>query len=224
MMFIHQLGQQGTQLKQRGHRWDPAFVASPLSLSNNDQLLTLAQGNSSVAKTVPTLGNGQSSGKWYCEFRWIRLAAGGTTSNGVGVATSDFSFGSANLGGGTSGNLGAGLWPDSTGSTGRIYRSGTFITGIGITEPGNGDIIMVAMDVTALNLWFGVNGTWHNSGNPASGTNPSVTSANLAASKTWFPACSPWTADAGVGNDTKIDILSSIDECVYAVPSGFAYW
>ena len=35
--------------------------------------------------------------------------------------------------------------------------------------------IMLALDADARKIWYGVNGTWYNSGNPASGTNPSHT-------------------------------------------------
>lgn len=224
MKFNLTHGQIGSRVLGPQSRWDSAFVASPLSLETGDRVVVLSVGSSAIAKTVPTRGNRKSSGKWYAEFLCTRLVAGGTTTNGMGVAASDFSFGSANLAGGTTGDLGAGLWPDSTGSAGRIYRSGTFITGVGISEPVTGSVVMVAMDIDARNLWFGVNGTWHNSGNPAAGTNASVASANLAASKVWSPACTPWSSDSGAGNETKIRILSGESECVYVAPGGFFYW
>lgn len=37
------------------------------------------------------------------------------------------------------------------------------------------DVIMFAVDVDAGLIWVGKNGTWHNSGNPAGGTNPTTT-------------------------------------------------
>ena len=46
----------------------------------------------------------------------------------------------------------------------------------GINNADDGDIINVAWEKTAttLKVWFGLNGTYFNSGNPASGTNPAV--------------------------------------------------
>ena len=46
----------------------------------------------------------------------------------------------------------------------------------GITAAADGDIINVAWEKTAttLKVWFGLNGTYFNSGNPSSGTNPAV--------------------------------------------------
>lgn len=81
---------------------------------------------------------------------------------------------------------------------------------------------MVAMDIDARLIWFGTNGTWSGGGNPAAGTGASVGSANLAASKTWLPTCTPYTADAG--RDNRFDINSGSSECAYAAPAGFGYW
>jgi len=38
-----------------------------------------------------------------------------------------------------------------------------------------GDIFMVAYDVDASKVWFGRNGTWYGSGDPAAGTNAAFT-------------------------------------------------
>jgi hypothetical protein len=40
----------------------------------------------------------------------------------------------------------------------------------------DGDVLIVAMDVDAGKLWMGRNGVWFNSGNPAAGTNPIISS------------------------------------------------
>ena len=39
----------------------------------------------------------------------------------------------------------------------------------------NNDIIMIALDLTNYKIYFGKNGSWFNSGNPANGTNPAFT-------------------------------------------------
>ena len=38
-------------------------------------------------------------------------------------------------------------------------------------SPAGGDVIMVAIDATTRKVWFGRNGTWNGSGDPAAGTN-----------------------------------------------------
>lgn len=204
-----------------GSRWRASDVSSPLSLTNSDQRLVLAANNSSIAKTV-AVDAFKSTGKWYAEVKFVHIYPGGTTTNGAGIAASTFAFGSSALATGTSGNDAVGVWPDSTGSTPRIYRGGGFISGIGINEPGDGDIIMLAMDVDARKLWVGINGTWHNSGDPGAGTGETIDSTYLAASKSWAPAASPWSSEVGAA--TTMDILSGSDECQYSLPSGFSYW
>ena len=43
------------------------------------------------------------------------------------------------------------------------------------TAIANGDTIMVAVNTSTGNAWWGRNGTWDNSGNPATGANPAFT-------------------------------------------------
>lgn len=55
-------------------------------------------------------------------------------------------------------------------SNGRCYNFNSY--GSGYTVYTGSDVIMVALDFTAGKIWWGVNGTWENSGDPANGTNP----------------------------------------------------
>ena len=50
----------------------------------------------------------------------------------------------------------------------------------------DGDIMMGALDLDNGKIWFGKNGAWFNSGNPASGTNEAFSS--ISASNTYFPS------------------------------------
>lgn len=52
------------------------------------------------------------------------------------------------------------------------------------TQAVTNDVIMTAFDPTTGNIWFGRNGTWLNSGNPATGANPSAT---ISTSPTYMP-------------------------------------
>ena len=51
-----------------------------------------------------------------------------------------------------------------------------------------GDIVMVAFDADTKKIWFGKNGTWSSSGNPATGANPSYTYSGTATSDFTFGA------------------------------------
>lgn len=55
---------------------------------------------------------------------------------------------------------------------------GVDITGVSGFE--GGDVLMFALDRTAGNFWIGKNGTWFNSGNPATSTNPQVTNMDCS--------------------------------------------
>ena len=58
---------------------------------------------------------------------------------------------------------------------------------------GNNAIIMCAVDVTAGKLWWGVDGAWLNSGDPANGTNAGATFAAGT-------SITPWTEQYNVGD------------------------
>ena len=65
---------------------------------------------------------------------------------------------------------------DNTGSTGMTDNWGTVtLTETGVTAATNGDIIGFALDLDNKKLFISKNGTYYNSGNPATGTNPQAT-------------------------------------------------
>lgn len=79
---------------------------------------------------------------------------------------------------------------------------------------GAGDIIGVAWDVTANKIFFALNNTWQNSGDPVAGTNPAyATTAGVQ-----DPGMSA-KSGAPVGT-----IAASSSTCAYAPPSGYTYW
>ncbi len=76
------------------------------------------------------------------------------------------------------------------------------INGPAVTASDNvGDVFQVEVDIDAGKLWFGLNGVWQNSGNPATGVNPTYTGVTGPL----FPACdvlafgsfSAWTLNVG---------------------------
>jgi len=79
------------------------------------------------------------------------------------------------------------LQSDTNGST--IFVDGSNTSTSVFTSTTN-DIIMVAFDPTTKKIWFGKNGTWHNSGNPATGANASYTYSGTATSDFCFAVAS----------------------------------
>jgi len=69
-----------------------------------------------------------------------------------------------------------------------VRTGGSTISGSASDHPtfAEGDFIMVAMDLDNNKLYFGKNGTWNDSGNPASGATGTGSVANLA-SGAWSP-------------------------------------
>ena len=57
------------------------------------------------------------------------------------------------------------------------------------TAPSNNDIIQVAMDLDNSKLYFGLNGTWQNSGDPTSGSTGTGSAFNLASGANYTAAC-----------------------------------
>jgi len=119
---------------------------------------------------------GVSSGKWYAEFK--RTDA--TTIHLFGIVADNFvsdgrtvtdTSGNHDYGRGHTGTL----FLFSTNSTQDIYLDGSDTnTNVDFTTTTN-DIIMIAFDADSKKIWFGKNGTWSSSGDPANGNNPSDT-------------------------------------------------
>jgi hypothetical protein len=74
----------------------------------------------------------------------------------------------------------------TVGGNANIYADGSDTgSDVDFTTTTN-DIVMIAFDPTTKKIWFGKNGTWSNSGDPSSGTNPSYTYSGTATSDFCF--------------------------------------
>ena len=131
--------------------------------------VTFSEGNLQVTKSgngfLNAIANiGASSGKFYAEAKAIS----------IGSVTYGSYIGFVNLEGSnlqnTTGNIGdtpAGSAGISSGG-GYVYYNGQQFTGA-TTATTNNDIVNLAMDLDNGRLYWGINGTYVNSGNPASG-------------------------------------------------------
>jgi hypothetical protein len=157
---------------------------------------------------------GVSKGKWYAEFKF------NDTDCIVGIATTSKDYvGLAEyyLGQGT-GEYGL----DSSG-TPTIYTNGSGTT-YGSGSTASGDIVSVALDLDNNKLYFAKNGTYYNSGNPATNTNGhSITAGeyyiagghgNLSALYGNFGS-PPYSVTGGYTDANGFGNFS------YAVPSGY---
>jgi hypothetical protein len=97
-----------------------------------------------------------SSGKWYCEL--VRTSGSGARLGVVNVNGLNESLGN-----------GANGWCFL--DDGRVFYNGS-ASSYGSAIATN-DIFMIALDIDAGKVWYGNNGTWFASGNPATGANAS---------------------------------------------------
>ena len=148
-----------------------------------------------------------SSGKWYFEFLMVDISGGGYNGFMATTARADVT------GGGGTTDLGQNVdtWGIPNGFTGASRNNGT--NGSTITGITNGQIGMFALDMDTGKFWYGINGTWVNSGNPTTGTNPVY--SNL----------SGYTVAAAIGHggNTYISYTYNFGQrpFAYTAPSGF---
>ena len=126
---------------------------------------TLSNGNLTTA--ITSVGGidstiGVSSGKWYCE---VTLSTVGTDTQ-LGVTNITNGYVSAYLG------QYATSWGCITFNGNRIHNGSQSAYGSSFS---NGDVGMIALDMDTGKWYCGKNGTWFDSGNPVTGTNPAHT-------------------------------------------------
>ena len=194
--------QYGTDTGAGGEVRGNYCVLNPLqsnggTLSNGN--LDYAASTATVFYSIGTLG--AASGKYYFEFT---RNAGNSAYPFVGAFKQGGSVGSY---------LGetADAWTLLLdGGNNGEWRTNGVLSGTSAGTFVNGDIAMVAVDVDAGKIWFGRNGTWAASGNPATGSNAQYT--NL--SGTIAPAVAMYNA-AGLSSNFGQRPFA------YTAPSGF---
>lgn len=144
--------------------FDPANAAAGLVLSNGNRTVRAqAIPPGAVNPVNVLLDTGIVSGKRYIEFRLDLIHNGFMPAVGTLSSAASVSFVSDGSEIGSPGN--------SLRADGTRYGGGV-LTAL-LPAFAAGDVLMLAVDVTAKRLWFGRNGTW--SGNPAANTSPAYT-------------------------------------------------
>ena len=176
--------------------WNSADMHANLSLSGGDLVVT--DGGPIGQKLVRGIQS-FSTGKFYWEYT-VTITGGSAhcvgwcnsvqpTSNQVGRTTTGHGWGYH--------------------ATGRIYHNNTYDS---VDTYSQGNIIMIAIDLAAGKLWFGVNGTWLDSGDPGAGTGEQRNDIN---NLPLFPATSTYEgSQVGTAN-------FGASAFSYSVPSGF---
>ena len=169
----------------------PSNVFATINSLVPSDIASLSNGNTTLrqsdqASAIATLGF--QGGKYYWEvknsnqqsytqivgvLRQARMEASG--NDGYNVGTNDGSWG---------------YFMQSNQDNGKSFHNNS-LGSVYQTTSAN-DILQVAVDADAGKIWWGVNGTWVNSGDPANGTNAVYT--NLPTDDVLFPAFSNYNA------------------------------
>ena len=176
--------------------WNPLASQSGITLSDGNLLASAGAVNSGNARSNGTIS--VSSGKWYYEVTLI--TAGTNDIYGIGqeqlittyVGADAKSYGYAPEEG-VKKNNGTDTSYGSTGTT--------------------GDVFMCAFDLDNLKVFFGKNGTWFDSSNPANGTSPAFTLTSGVYAPVIRPYSSSGTAQLAVNFGQRA--------FAYSAPSGY---
>ena len=128
-----------------------------------------------------TISNTGSSSDWYGQ---------------IGIANSSFT---CPLGTRVGGNVNSWAFIIRGGSSDVAKLHNNSATQLAAGLPSAGDVIMVACDPANGKVWFGRNGTWYASGDPASGTNAAYTnvSSSVTAAAGMYYNLDIWNINAG---------------------------
>jgi hypothetical protein len=173
------------------------------TLSNGNLDWTGPTGNGTAIGTL-----GVTSGKWYFECN-----LGSTSNKGVIGLVRDPQQADINTDG-YSGNIsGRGYAIDFETSPPKLKFNGT-ATNYGTQPSATSDILMVALDLTNNSIFFGMNGTWFGSSNPATNTSPAYSSITAG---TYFP----FVADQWGSASSSWVVNFGQRPFAYTAPSGF---
>jgi hypothetical protein len=181
--------------------WNPldrgSSTGNQLVFSNGNLQCDWTTSELSYAISVGTFG--LSYGKWY----WEITNNSSTARSLIGVMPSGATRDADSY-------LGAvGIAYDTIGYT---WNRGALNTGFPTFT--SGDVVGIALDVDNGKIWFSKNGTWLNSGNPATGSNPTYSSIGAT---TYFPATSEG------GKYEPVSVIANFGQRSFAstAPSGF---
>ncbi len=151
-----------------------------------------------------------NSGKWYAEFKLTSYSAKSGSTPYVGVCPAQHQkvtwFGE-----GDGGHRGTAM-----NASGTTYRDGNTFSGGGVSY-GSNDVISVAIDLdqTTPKIWWAKNGTYINSGNPATNTNGAAMMESDAANNFHTIGCTLWATTG------YFDVNFGHRAFTYSVPTGF---
>lgn len=183
--------------------WDPSNTGSGATLSGGNLIVTKTSGSGSYSTTRSTTSH--SSGKYYFEVAITETNDSNYMMVGIVNASASLSQ----------------VVGDNINSYGYYEQNGDSYYNKVASAFGSaywlGDIIGVAVDLTANKIWFSRNNSWQASGSPSTGANP----AYAITAGTYFAACSVWST---LSPADELTGKFNTSEQTYTPPSGFSTW
>ena len=208
--------------------WNPNLAMNSTMATADGNLEGLTGSNyASGASNSWFTSLGMSAGKFYCEIKMTYASANQGEIVGVGYDLSKHQQGT-NVNAYNLGYIAEG-W-SYLGAEGNIKNNNSTVLG-SMPTWGTNDIVGIAIDVDNYKLYFSVNGTFINSGDPTSGST-GTGAVSLTTGKTYYFACS----DASLGNTHKYQLncgspafsissgnsdANGFGNFEYSVPSGY---
>jgi hypothetical protein len=206
---------------------------NPLQTDHSGNTAFSEGNNKFQATTADWVGTastqGTNTGKWYAEFKLSTL----TTAAMIGVATDVYlsSKGVTDYVGFTSGLPNYAYAKYLTGGVdaneGKIFQYDQTENTYGSNTGGStGDIIGVALDLDNNKLYWSINGTWENSGDPAGNSNGYTIGAGTYQFGVWgYQSTSESNFGNGYFGTTAVSSAQNPDDGIgifeYAVPTGY---
>ena len=139
---------------------NPLQKTTSVTLSSGNLIATNTANDQGAAGTMSF-----SAGKWYWEVKLVNKVETGINLDSDILQLSN----DGTLGSNDSNLKQTALVTNSAGGSNDFRFNGSTET-VNSTACSNGDILMVAVDADNTKIYFGKNGTWMNSGDPAGGT------------------------------------------------------
>lgn len=174
--------------------WNPSDKTANATLSNGNLTMTNAAEGWNAARSTVSV----TEGKWYWE---ITLTTDQDTATGTALSTAvldnPFFF-----------NTDGWAYNAANGNK----RANGVDSAYG-NATSDGDVMSIALDMDNGKLWWGINGTWQASGDPAAGTNAAFT--------TGIAGTRQYACDAGYPNGSNRTANFGATAFAHAVPTGF---
>lgn len=191
------------------HVWDSSNKDADIALSNGDKTATNNNGTSGHVDNVRSDTALDPAGKIYFEVHGDTVADADFMT---GICTEDWPISNGLM------TFHSDAWGyDRYWDKAQHDMSSTFYNEDDGTI-SDGDVVMVAVDMDAGDIWFGLNGTWKGSGNPATGANPAFTGQDFT-TKDMFIGLNLQTDSSG--GATVATLATDPDDLSYSIPSGF---